>query len=108
MCNEMGRKAIFLLIFIACFGYESAKSETLICTQPLFAKEMEYRGIIFGGQDPDKAIAAAKELNEMLQTYCRKIGVEPTAITHQDVGDNCDQESGTYQGKKVYWGECHE
>ncbi len=81
-----------------------------ICSEPVFAKEMEYRGILYGGKDPNQAIEAGKLMDAMLKKYCWKIKAapKPDNANGEHVGDNCYQYSGTINGKRVFWGQCLE
>lgn len=81
-----------------------------ICTRPQFAKELEYRAILFGAKKvtPQEAIQAGNEYDEILARYCRDVKSLPKALNSEHVGDNCYQMRGIYQGKAVYWGECYE
>jgi hypothetical protein len=78
-----------------------------ICSQPLFAKEMEARGAIYG-RDYEKAIEGAKWLNETKPKFCRRIKGRLHHDSDTHVSGNCFQYTGIYEGRRVYWGECGE
>jgi hypothetical protein len=106
--SNLARAAITAVLLAS--GLSTSARSATICSRAQFAKEMEYRSILFGVKraTPQEAAQAGKDYDEILARYCRKVRSLPREQTREHIGDNCYQLSGIYGEERVYWGQCLE
>jgi hypothetical protein len=86
-------------------GIESTNKKW-ICLHPVFTEEMRLKCALDG--TPARTDYVTKAIIYLRSKYCRMFDGEVTADQTEHVGENCYENSGSFRGERVYWGQCYE